>query len=78
MTTLASASIASIRLRRAAIAAERRHRPWEKHFRMALVLAALGFAAGVLLNLMAGAALGAAALFVVLRPLFLHPDKQNT
>lgn len=46
------------------------HRPWEKHLSTALVLAALAFAAGVLWNLMAGAALGAAALFVALRPLF--------
>jgi hypothetical protein len=37
---------------------------------MALVLAALAFAAGVMWNEMAGAAIGAVALFVALRPLF--------
>ncbi|MCC2676136.1 MAG: hypothetical protein K0R58_3083 [Ramlibacter sp.] len=47
-------------------------RPWEKHLRLALVLCALAFAAGELWNLMAGAALGAAAFFVALRPLFLE------
>ena len=49
-------------------------RPWEKHFRMAIVLAAAAFAVGVLWNVMAGCALGAIALFVALRPLFRHGD----
>jgi len=49
-------------------------RPWEKHLRMAIVLAALAFAAGVIWNLMAGAALAAAAFFVALRPLFRKAD----
>ena len=47
-------------------------RPWEKHFSAALLIAAVAFAVGVFLNLMAGAALGAVAFFVALRPLFLH------
>ena len=76
MNTSAIYSLAHTRLSRAATVAERMHRPWEKHFRMALVLAALGFATGVLVNLMAGAALGAAALFVALRPLFLEQRSQ--
>jgi hypothetical protein len=46
-------------------------RPWEKHFRMAIVLLAVGFAVAEFWNLMAGSALAAAALFVALRPLFL-------
>ena len=46
------------------------HRPWEKHLRTAIVLAAVAFAVGVLWNVMAGAAIGAAAVFVALRPLF--------
>jgi hypothetical protein len=72
MNTLADASIASFRLPRATIDAGSMHRPWEKHFRMAVVLSALGFAASVFWNPMAGAALGAVALFVALRPLFLE------
>ena len=77
MNTFATYSLAHIRLSRAAAGAERMRRPWEKHFRMALVLSALGFAAGVWLNLMLGAALGAAALFVALRPLFLHQGNRS-
>jgi hypothetical protein len=50
-------------------------RPWEKHLRMAVLLAAVAFAAGVLWNLMAGAAIGAAAFFVALRPLFREVDE---
>ena len=49
-------------------------RPWEKHFRIAIVLAAAAFAVGVLWNVMAGCALAAAAVFVALRPLFRHGD----
>ena len=45
-------------------------RPWEKHLRMAFLLAAVAFAVGVMWNLMAGAGIGAIALFVALRPLF--------
>jgi hypothetical protein len=52
-------------------------RPWEKHLRLALVLCALAFAAGEFWNLMAGAALGAAAFFVALRPLFLEQDRYS-
>jgi hypothetical protein len=52
-------------------------RPWEKHFRMAVLLAAIAFAAAVFWNLMAGAALGAVALFIALRPLFLQRRKRN-
>jgi len=37
---------------------------------MALCIAAVAFAVGVLWNLMAGSALAAVALFVALRPLF--------
>jgi hypothetical protein len=48
-------------------------RPWEKHLRFAVVLAAVAFAVGVLWNLMAGAAIAASALFVALRPLFRKP-----
>jgi hypothetical protein len=72
MNTLAYAPMASIRLPRIAIDAESMHRPWEKHFRMAIVLSSLAFAAAVLWNPVAGAALVAAALFVALRPLFLE------
>jgi hypothetical protein len=45
-------------------------RPWEKHLRIAVVLIALAFAAWVMWNEMAGAAIAAIALFVALRPLF--------
>ena len=46
------------------------HRPWEKHLRWAVVLAAVAFAVGVLWNEMAGAAIAAIAFLVALRPLF--------
>jgi hypothetical protein len=46
------------------------HRPWEKHLSTATVLAAAAFAVGELWNVMAGSAIGAAAFFVALRPLF--------
>jgi hypothetical protein len=72
MNTLALAPMASIRLPRITLDAESTHRPWEKHFRMAVVLSSLGFAAAVFWNPLAAAALGAAALFVALRPLFLE------
>ncbi len=52
-------------------------RPWEKHLRMALVLAAVAFAVGVFWNVMAGAAVGAIALFVALRPLFRSGDGEG-
>lgn len=45
-------------------------RPWEKHLRAAFLLSAIAFAVGVLWHPMAGAALGAVAVFVALRPLF--------
>jgi hypothetical protein len=72
MNTLAHAPLAAIRLTRMTTDAESMHRPWEKHFRMAIVLSSLGFAAAVFWNPVAGAALGAAAFFVALRPLFLE------
>jgi hypothetical protein len=50
-------------------------RPWEKHLRMAVVLAAVAFAVGVIWNFMAGAAIAAVALFVALRPLFRSPEE---
>jgi small-conductance mechanosensitive channel len=46
------------------------HRPWEKHLSIAIALAAAALAVGELWNLMAGAAVGAVAFFVALRPLF--------
>jgi hypothetical protein len=45
-------------------------RPWEKHLSLALALASIAFALGVLWRPGAGAAVGAAAVFVALRPLF--------
>lgn len=48
----------------------RMKRPWEKHLRLAVVLASVAVAVGELWNVMAGAAIGAAAVFVALRPLF--------
>jgi hypothetical protein len=48
------------------------NRPWEKHLRTAILLLSIAFAAAVLWNRMAGAALAAIALFVALRPLFLR------
>jgi hypothetical protein len=50
-------------------------RPWERHLRVAAVLAALAFAAEEFWSPLAGAAIGAAALFVALRPLFLKGRK---
>lgn len=44
-------------------------RPWEKHLSLALVLASIAFALGVLWRPGAGAAVGTAAVFVALRPL---------
>jgi small-conductance mechanosensitive channel len=46
------------------------HRPWEKHLSVAILLAAVAFAVGEVWNAMAGAAIGAVAIFVALRPLF--------
>lgn len=51
-------------------------RPWEKHLALAVVLSAVAFAVGETWNLMAGAAIGAAAVFVALRPLFRR-DRNN-
>lgn len=48
------------------------HRPWEKHLVTAIALASVAFAAGELWNAAAGAAIGAMAFFVALRPLFLN------
>ena len=45
-------------------------RPWETHLCAALVLASIAFAVGELWRAEAGAAIGAAAVFVALRPLF--------
>ena len=53
-------------------------RPWEKHLSMALVLAAVAFAVGVGWNRMAGAAIGAVAFFVALRPLFRKGDDDDS
>lgn len=52
-------------------------RPWQKHFSYALLIAAVGFAVGELLNPLAGAALGAVAFFVALRPLFMKRRKRS-
>ena len=46
------------------------NRPWEKHLSAALLLAAIAVATGEIWNPMAGAAIGAVAFFVALRPLF--------
>jgi hypothetical protein len=46
------------------------YRPWQKHLSAAFALASIAFAVGVLLNALAGAAIGAVAFFVALRPLF--------
>jgi hypothetical protein len=48
----------------------RMHRPWEKHLSSAIALAAIAFAVAELWNVAAGAAIGAVAFFVALRPLF--------
>lgn len=45
-------------------------RPWQTHLSVALLLASIAFAIGQFWNLMAGAAIGAMAFFVALRPLF--------
>lgn len=52
-------------------------RPWEKHFRIAVVLSAVAFAVAEFWNLMAGSALGAVALFVGLRPLFMRRNRNR-
>jgi hypothetical protein len=49
-------------------------RPWEKHLSVAIVLAAVAFAVGVIWNVMAGAAIAAIAFFVALRPLFRRAE----
>jgi small-conductance mechanosensitive channel len=46
------------------------HRPWQKHLSIAILLASIAFAVGELWNVMAGAAIGAVAFFIALRPLF--------
>ena len=53
-------------------------RPWEKHFRIAAVLAAAAFAVAEFWNLMAGCAIAAVAVFVVLRPLFIERRRRDT
>jgi hypothetical protein len=53
------------------------HRPWEKHLSTAIMLAAIAFAAGETWNTMAGAAIGAVAVFVALRPLFRNRRLQK-
>lgn len=52
-------------------------RPWEKHLRIAVVLAALAFAVGELWDVFAGAVLAAIAIFVALRPLFRKADDKE-
>jgi hypothetical protein len=53
-------------------------RPWEKHLRLALVLAAVAFAAAVFWSHIAGSAIAAIAIFVALRPLFRNdPDADD-
>lgn len=78
MNTLAHAPLASIRLGHPEMDAHGMPGPWEEHFRMALVLSSLGFAASVFWDPLVAAALGAAAFFVVLRPLFLQHAEQGT
>ena len=51
-------------------------RPWEKHFRTAVVLAAVAFAVAEFWNLLAGCAIAAVAVLVVLRPMFLERRKR--
>ena len=53
-------------------------RPWEKHLSAAILLASIALAVGAAWNAMAGAALGAVAFFIALRPLFLRarPPRQ--
>lgn len=51
-------------------------RPWEKHFRTAVVLAAIAFAVAEFWNLLAGCAIAAVAVLVVLRPMFLERRKR--
>ena len=46
------------------------HNPWERHLRLALVLAAAALALGEFANVFLGAALAAMAFFVAMRPLF--------
>lgn len=46
------------------------HRPWEKHLSIAIALASLAFAVAQTWNVAAGAAIGAMAFFIALRPLF--------
>ena len=53
-------------------------RPWEKHLRLAFVLAAVAFAAAEFWSHIAGAAIAAVAVFVALRPLFRNdPDADD-
>jgi hypothetical protein len=46
------------------------HRPWQRHLSIAIALAAIAFAVAEFWHALAGAAIGAAAFFVALRPLF--------
>lgn len=54
------------------------NRPWEKHLSAAFLLSAGAFAVWELWNAMAGAALGALAFFIAMRPLFLHRRTRST
>lgn len=45
-------------------------RPWESHLSSAIALAAVAVAVGEFWSAFAGAAIGAVAFFVALRPLF--------
>lgn len=53
-------------------------RPWEKHLRIAVVLAALAFAVAEFWDTFAGAVIAAMAIFVALRPLFRKSDDKGT
>lgn len=55
----------------------RMRRPWEKHFRIAVVLSAVAFAVAEFWNLMAGSAIGAVALIVGLWPLFMRRNRNK-
>ena len=52
-------------------------RPWEKHWRLAIVLVAVAVAVGEFWNVAAGAAVAAVAVFVALRPLFRNRGRSE-
>jgi hypothetical protein len=52
-------------------------RPWRKHLSYALLVAAIAFAVGETLEPLAGAALGAVAFFIAMRPLFMKRAKPS-